>query len=220
MDTLRDKNQLEELWARRATRRGRCGDRRRAFWRGQRVLVTGHTGFKGSWLALWLHALGARRAPALRSRPRPSPSLFELARRRATVRSAHAATCAIARRVRARVRGSAAGDRAPPRGAAAGAPLLSRPGRDLRDQRHGHGATCSRRCAALRDVRAVVVVTTDKCYENRESARRLPRGRAAGRPRSLQQQQGRRRSSSPPRTGDSFFGGRAAPRSHRRAPAT
>jgi CDP-glucose 4,6-dehydratase len=31
-----------------------------AFWRGRSVLVTGHTGFKGSWLALWLNALGAR----------------------------------------------------------------------------------------------------------------------------------------------------------------
>jgi CDP-glucose 4,6-dehydratase len=29
-------------------------------YRGRRVLITGHTGFKGSWLALWLHALGAR----------------------------------------------------------------------------------------------------------------------------------------------------------------
>ncbi len=30
-----------------------------AFWRGRRVLLTGHTGFKGTWLAHWLHALGA-----------------------------------------------------------------------------------------------------------------------------------------------------------------
>jgi CDP-glucose 4,6-dehydratase len=29
------------------------------FWRGKRVLITGHTGFKGGWLALWLKALGA-----------------------------------------------------------------------------------------------------------------------------------------------------------------
>ena len=30
-----------------------------AFWRGRRVLLTGHTGFKGAWLALWLERLGA-----------------------------------------------------------------------------------------------------------------------------------------------------------------
>ena len=29
------------------------------FYRGKRVLVTGHTGFKGSWLSIWLHSLGA-----------------------------------------------------------------------------------------------------------------------------------------------------------------
>ena len=29
------------------------------FWRGRRVLLTGHTGFKGAWLALWLQSLGA-----------------------------------------------------------------------------------------------------------------------------------------------------------------
>ena len=32
----------------------------RAFWRDRRVLVTGHTGFKGGWLSLWLQALGAK----------------------------------------------------------------------------------------------------------------------------------------------------------------
>lgn len=31
-----------------------------AFWEGKRVFLTGHTGFKGSWLSLWLHSLGAR----------------------------------------------------------------------------------------------------------------------------------------------------------------
>lgn len=29
------------------------------FYRGKKVLITGHTGFKGSWLAIWLHELGA-----------------------------------------------------------------------------------------------------------------------------------------------------------------
>ena len=46
-----------------------------AFWRGKRVLVTGHTGFKGSWLTLWLTALGARVA-GFALEPDTSPSLF------------------------------------------------------------------------------------------------------------------------------------------------
>lgn len=32
---------------------------KQSFWKGRRVLVTGHTGFKGSWLSIWLHKLGA-----------------------------------------------------------------------------------------------------------------------------------------------------------------
>jgi CDP-glucose 4,6-dehydratase len=49
------------------------------FWRGRRVLVTGHTGFKGAWLTLWLHALGAE-VTGFSGPPPTSPSLFELAR--------------------------------------------------------------------------------------------------------------------------------------------
>jgi len=45
------------------------------FWRGRRVLVTGHTGFKGSWLTLWLSTLGARVA-GFALEPDTSPSLF------------------------------------------------------------------------------------------------------------------------------------------------
>ncbi len=50
-----------------------------AFWRGRRVLVTGHTGFKGAWLTLWLHALGAD-VSGFSGPPPSAPSLFELAR--------------------------------------------------------------------------------------------------------------------------------------------
>ena len=47
-----------------------------AFWAGRRVLLTGHTGFKGSWLALWLLKLGAR-VTGVSLDPDTSPSLFD-----------------------------------------------------------------------------------------------------------------------------------------------
>ncbi|HEX3886176.1 MAG TPA: CDP-glucose 4,6-dehydratase [Phenylobacterium sp.] len=49
-----------------------------AFWRGKRVLLTGHTGFKGSWAAIWLSGLGAQ-VTGLALAPDQEPSLFELA---------------------------------------------------------------------------------------------------------------------------------------------
>jgi CDP-glucose 4,6-dehydratase len=49
------------------------------FWRDRRVLVTGHTGFKGAWLALWLQFLGARVTGFSLGVP-TQPSLYELAR--------------------------------------------------------------------------------------------------------------------------------------------
>jgi CDP-glucose 4,6-dehydratase len=48
------------------------------FWRGKRVLLTGHTGFKGAWLALWLQRLGAQ-VTGLALAPATEPSLFALA---------------------------------------------------------------------------------------------------------------------------------------------
>jgi CDP-glucose 4,6-dehydratase len=50
------------------------------FWRGRRVLVTGHTGFKGAWLSLWLQALGAEPVGVSAGDARAQPNLFDLAR--------------------------------------------------------------------------------------------------------------------------------------------
>jgi CDP-glucose 4,6-dehydratase len=49
------------------------------FWQGKRVLMTGHTGFKGSWLSLWLQSVGAELL-GYALEPPTHPSLFEVAR--------------------------------------------------------------------------------------------------------------------------------------------
>lgn len=48
------------------------------FWNGKHVFVTGHTGFKGSWLCLWLEHLGAK-VTGYALPPPTNPSLFEMA---------------------------------------------------------------------------------------------------------------------------------------------
>jgi len=51
-------------------------DHHNAFWRGRRVLITGHTGFKGCWLSLWLLTLGAE-VWGYALAPEPGRSLFD-----------------------------------------------------------------------------------------------------------------------------------------------
>lgn len=73
------------------------------FWNGRRVLVTGHTGFKGSWLSLWLHDLGAQ-VTGYALTPPSTPNLFTVARiadgmesdRRGDVRDAEALKSVVA----------------------------------------------------------------------------------------------------------------------------
>jgi CDP-glucose 4,6-dehydratase len=50
----------------------------RDFWRERKVLLTGHTGFKGAWVALWLQSLGAR-VTGFSSGVPSDPSLYQLA---------------------------------------------------------------------------------------------------------------------------------------------
>ena len=48
------------------------------FWQGKRVLITGHTGFKGSWLSLWLQSMGANLC-GVALKPSTNPALFDVA---------------------------------------------------------------------------------------------------------------------------------------------
>ncbi len=56
----------------------KSGRPKSTFWRGKQVLVTGHTGFKGAWLSLWLSQLGAN-VTGISLAPATSPNLFTLA---------------------------------------------------------------------------------------------------------------------------------------------
>ena len=48
-----------------------------SFWKGKKVFLTGHTGFKGSWLTLWLKKVGVKEIGFSKDIP-TKPSLFEL----------------------------------------------------------------------------------------------------------------------------------------------
>jgi len=54
-------------------------DVNRVFWKGKRVLLTGHTGFKGSWLSLWLQSMGAK-VTGYALQPPTDPNLYEVAK--------------------------------------------------------------------------------------------------------------------------------------------
>ena len=74
-------------------------------WRGRRVLITGHTGFKGGWLALWLTRLGAH-VTGVALAPPATPNLFDLARVDGLVDS-HLCDIRDAQRLRAIVQSAA-----------------------------------------------------------------------------------------------------------------
>jgi CDP-glucose 4,6-dehydratase len=136
-----------------------------AFWNGRRVLVTGHTGFKGSWLALWLQSMGAR-VSGLALAPPTKPSLFELAR----VGTGMESTLADIRDLGAVRRHVDAF--APEIVLHLAAQSVVRLSYDEPVETYAtnvmgtvHVLEAVRRCSATR---AVVIVTSDKCYENRE----------------------------------------------------
>jgi CDP-glucose 4,6-dehydratase len=61
----------------------------RDFWNGRRVFVTGHTGFKGSWICLWLSHMGAT-VTGYAWKPTTTPALFEVANVASTLAGSHA----------------------------------------------------------------------------------------------------------------------------------
>ncbi len=142
----------------------RAASERRPFWAGRKVFLTGHTGFKGSWLSLWLHSLGAE-VTGYALAPPTEPSLFALARVGDVVRS----TLADIRDYGALA--ECLGESAPEVVFhLAAQPLVRRSYVDPVETYAVNVIGTAHLLQAVRavpSVRAVVVVTTDKCYENR-----------------------------------------------------
>jgi CDP-glucose 4,6-dehydratase len=137
----------------------------RGFWRGRRVLVTGHTGFKGSWLTLWLRALDAEVAGYALAPP-TEPALFDIAR------AAQGITHVLGD-VRDAQRLDAALQAFAPEVVIhmAAQPLVRASYTDPVGTYATNVMGTVHLLEAVRrqgSVRAVVNVTTDKCYENRE----------------------------------------------------
>jgi CDP-glucose 4,6-dehydratase len=134
-------------------------------WRGRRVLLTGHTGFKGAWLALWLQSLGAEVLGLSRGMP-TAPSLYELARVSEGMTDETSLDIRDADQVLAVAR------RWAPDAVLhlAAQPLVRRSFVDPRDTFEINVMGTVNVLEAVRatpSVSAAVIVTSDKCYENR-----------------------------------------------------
>jgi CDP-glucose 4,6-dehydratase len=136
-----------------------------AFWNGKRVLVTGHTGFKGGWVSLWLTHLGAN-VTGFALPPPTQPSLYEAAKIGRCVettfgdlRNAEAVNEAVAR-CRPHIVFHMAAQ-----------PLVRRSYRDPVETYATNVMGTVHVLEAIRrfgGTRVIVNITSDKCYENRE----------------------------------------------------
>lgn len=138
-----------------------------SFWNNKRVLITGHTGFKGSWLCLWLHKLGAN-VVGYALEPPTEPSMFETlyldnvidsvigdirdSKRFTDILEEYKPEVIFHLAAQALVRASYTN------------PVLT-----LETNIIGTANVleCARQC---KSVKVIINVTTDKCYENREWA--------------------------------------------------
>lgn len=137
----------------------------KSFWKDKKVFITGHTGFKGSWLSLWLHSLGAN-VTGYALRPPTEPSLYDL--------------CRIDRLVSSTIADIRDGVSLREAMAAADPEIVIHMAAQplVRDSYKNPAETYAinvmgtvnlfEAVRSCKGVKAVINVTTDKCYENKE----------------------------------------------------
>ncbi|QWE10879.1 CDP-glucose 4,6-dehydratase [Polynucleobacter sp. es-EL-1] len=136
------------------------------FWKGKKVFLTGHTGFKGSWLSLWLASMGAK-ATGYALAPNTTPNLFDVLAIDSLIEKSN-----IADIRELTVLKKAMSEAAPDVVIHMAAQPLVRysytnPVETYATNVMGtvHVLESTR---SIESVRSTVIVTTDKCYENKE----------------------------------------------------
>jgi CDP-glucose 4,6-dehydratase len=133
------------------------------FWKGKKVLITGHTGFKGSWLSFWLWEMGAS-VTGYALDPPTNPSLFKLLNLKSKIKSVHGDVRDL-NAIKKNIKGAEIVFHL------AAQPIVLESYKNPVDTYATNvigTLNLLEACREQKTLKAIVNVTTDKCYENRE----------------------------------------------------
>lgn len=133
------------------------------FWKGKNVFITGHTGFKGSWLSFWLDEMGAHVTGYALSPP-TSPALFRLLNLQSRMKSIHGDVRNL-NTLKKHIQGADIVFHM------AAQPLVRESYKNPVETYTTNvlgTLNLLEACREEKNLKAIVNVTTDKCYENRE----------------------------------------------------
>jgi CDP-glucose 4,6-dehydratase len=134
------------------------------FWKGKKVFITGHTGFKGSWLSFWLQEMGAN-VTGYALDPPTNPSLFKLLNLKSKIKSVYGDVRDL-NLMKKNIRGAEIVFHL------AAQPIVRESYKNPVDTYTTNvvgTVNLLEACRQLKTLKALVNVTTDKCYENREN---------------------------------------------------
>ncbi len=134
------------------------------FWKGKKVFITGHTGFKGSWLSFWLWKMGVH-VTGYALEPPTHPNLFELLKLKSKIKSVHGDVRDL-NLLKKNVRNAEIVFHL------AAQPLVLESYKDpVATYETNVMGTINllEACRKNKNLKAIVNITTDKCYENREN---------------------------------------------------